>query len=580
MSITSLGIATSGMTAARMGLSATGHNMANSSINGYSRQRIVQSDWGYNSIGRNGNGTPMQRGLGTNVVMTQQIRNQFLDITYRNEVSKLNYYDPIAATGLELETIIGELQSEYRSQSVFQDLWNSLQELSMNPESITTRQNLISTAVSFIEKANTFYDRTFKQQQILNQEVQDTVKEINSLTSKIADLNKQISASQASGERPNDLRDERNRCLDALSGLIEIDYKEYPDGRVDILTEGKELLVANSPRTLGLRYTTPGYSFVEPVFTNSPTPLSCNTPPTQFTPLFNFASINETGSNPPTQFPVSAAAGNDSGRLKGILIARGTRPANYLGENALQDPRPLSTPPTDQQLADLYNYKNDYFSANNSLIPKTMEKFDKLVNHVVTMMNDIFAPALGGAKDPNAPLDLNGNKGYTELFTRTQGSYVDKFDSLGNLIPPTNGDYYSQYTIGNIQVNPKLLASDGYNYLCLSSTGDREDPSIVNKILDKWSDKSLNMGDGIMRNVMDSYTSFVDFVGMETNQAVGNVDNQMTLVNQADNKRMSVSAVSTDEEMKNMMLYQHSYNAAARIFNTIDSMINTIIGLV
>ena len=87
-SITSLYTAVSALQAAQRGLAVTGHNMSNSEINGYSRQRVIQTDFAYQTIGFNGKDT-LKKGLGTNTLAIEQIRNQFLDHTDRKS-TRLN----------------------------------------------------------------------------------------------------------------------------------------------------------------------------------------------------------------------------------------------------------------------------------------------------------------------------------------------------------------------------------------------------------------------------------------------------------------------------------------------------------
>ena len=50
---------------------------------------------------------------------------------------------------------------------------------------------------------------------------------------------------------------------------------------------------------------------------------------------------------------------------------------------------------------------------------------------------------------------------------------------------------------------------------------------------------------------------------------------QMAL--EVDNTRQNYMGVSSDEELSNLMKYQHSYNAAARYFNVVDSMLERIL---
>jgi len=55
------------------------------------------------------------------------------------------------------------------------------------------------------------------------------------------------------------------------------------------------------------------------------------------------------------------------------------------------------------------------------------------------------------------------------------------------------------------------------------------------------------------------------------------VENQESLLTQLENRRESISGVSLDEEMSNLMMYQHAYQAAARVITTLDTMLDTVV---
>ena len=87
-----LSIATSGIRAAQVNLAITGHNISNSEIPGYSRQRIVQTTSFTRTAGLNRAGQPIIKGMGTDWNAVHQIRNEFLDISYRQNVGRLQFY--------------------------------------------------------------------------------------------------------------------------------------------------------------------------------------------------------------------------------------------------------------------------------------------------------------------------------------------------------------------------------------------------------------------------------------------------------------------------------------------------------
>jgi flagellar hook-associated protein 1 FlgK len=71
--------------------------------------------------------------------------------------------------------------------------------------------------------------------------------------------------------------------------------------------------------------------------------------------------------------------------------------------------------------------------------------------------------------------------------------------------------------------------------------------------------------------------AYIGQLGVQGQEAKRQVENQTLLVNQVDARRQSVSGVSTDEEMANMIKFQQAYNAAARMITTVDEMLDKVI---
>lgn len=75
----------------------------------------------------------------------------------------------------------------------------------------------------------------------------------------------------------------------------------------------------------------------------------------------------------------------------------------------------------------------------------------------------------------------------------------------------------------------------------------------------------------------DFYRSLIGQLGVQSQDAQRQVINQDALLAQIDERRQSVSGVSLDEEMSNLIKFQHAYNAAARSMTTYDEMLDRII---
>lgn len=112
------------------------------------------------------------------------------------------------------------------------------------------------------------------------------------------------------------------------------------------------------------------------------------------------------------------------------------------------------------------------------------------------------------------------------------------------------------------------------------------DPAIVKdlgKITAAKRDQGPGNGDNAiaMADILDAtrtdYRALISSLGVDAQHAKNMEDNQTALVSQLDRLSQSVSGVSLDEEMTNMIRFQQGYNAAARMVTTLDEMLDTMI---
>ena len=622
----SLNTAVSGLNAARAGLFVTGHNVSNVATPGFTRQQTLQHSFRTTTIGNSPRG-PLQVGLGTDISAIRQIRNQFLDVRFRNSAKRVGFHDAMTDAGHQLQSILGELQGDFTTQRILQDMRDALNELTLYLPGLDTRGNFISTATSFVNKMHNIHSRITAYQQNINDEVASSVQEINRLTTEIANLNSLISASLASGDRPNDFLDRRNLALDQLSFLVGIDVFQRHDGMIDVMTDGQLLVFGDDARRLGLRFTGPGTNFVEPVFTNSPTTLDWDA---AFRPLFRFSG------------PVNALAENDHGRLKALLVIRGDRPTHYYSPAQVAAMRPdpndlVSFPlgaadPAFRVANEAFIRAN--FNVNHAFIPSMLSELDMLFHNIITMINEATAPtvpefvddgfgnmvrnvpyilvdetdpSLGLVRNPHytGPFALDQETQGVEVFSRQSlprfgivntgvetflgsGVFIHEFMHIGPTFirdvsagndPPIFIDtgvrqVTSMYTLGNIVVNPVFSTADGYTMLSFSRSGDIEDASAIHDLLHQWTSNFMGNPN---QSVESAYRQFVIGLASRTQESETELRAETTHLTSVDNDRKAISAVSLDEEMTNMMRFQHSYNSAARMLSIIDSMIETIV---
>lgn len=331
-----LGIANSGMRVAQTNLAITGHNIANGEIPGFSRQRIVQSTSFVRNIGMSSAGMPRVIGMGADWQAVQQIRNEFLDFHYRQNVGRLQFYSTIAQVGMMIESSLGELYGADNFQHVLNTVWNSIQELTANPEDIATRQMLLANANAFLNKAQSVQQSLYENQLNLDAQIREMVNGengINNTVARINHLNELIRAAQAAGDNANDFMDERNRALDRLAEMIPIDVTFCRMGDANITSMGHQILTQGHQNMMGLRFVSNNHSFVEPVFTRSTQILSAGTPTTEFEPFMNYRR------------GISDAKGNDFGGLMALMLARGNTVAHMFSAETPPPTAPTSVAP-------------------------------------------------------------------------------------------------------------------------------------------------------------------------------------------------------------------------------------------
>lgn len=96
----------------------------------------------------------------------------------------------------------------------------------------------------------------------------------------------------------------------------------------------------------------------------------------------------------------------------------------------------------------------------------------------------------------------------------------------------------------------------------------------------KLKDEKVSIG-GEDITINNFYNSIIQRLGNETQEVRRNEKNQSKVLKEIDNSRLNVSGVSLDEEMINLIQFQHAYNASAKVVSTIDSLLDVVInGLV
>jgi flagellar hook-associated protein 1 len=122
----------------------------------------------------------------------------------------------------------------------------------------------------------------------------------------------------------------------------------------------------------------------------------------------------------------------------------------------------------------------------------------------------------------------------------------------------------------SIAVNPALLASP--SLVAASATGQPGDSG--NALAIAGLQRAPLIGGA---TIDTAYSQLVTQIGSDSQQAQQSLSNATSLVDALSNRRMSVSGVSLDEEMANLLKYQRGFQASARALSAMDEMVDQLV---
>ncbi len=236
MSLASLlSIARSALSTHQRAMEVIGHNVANASTPGYSRQRLLLAAeapllTGMGSIGR-----------GVTDLGVQRARDQFLDAGYRDAQGGFGQADTLQSMLGQIDGAMGE-PSDTGLSAAMDKLFASFSDLANNPDDATARSLVAQAGQRFSTQMQQLDKRLKAIADSTSQQMRAAVTQVNQLATQIAQLNSKITASGGVDGPSPDLLDQRDNLVDQLSALTNVQVTQHADGTLTILS-GSTLLV-------------------------------------------------------------------------------------------------------------------------------------------------------------------------------------------------------------------------------------------------------------------------------------------------------------------------------------------------
>ena len=236
MSDYSIGI--SGLIAAQKALDVIGNNIANAATEGYHRQRIELSP----SVSvREGS---MIFGRGVDVESVARMIDGLLEQEILRQQSSLSQVDRELVMLQTVESVLGELSTEDGGLNAAIDkFFTSLGDLSAHPGDIIWQSQLVSDADAMAGQFRALGDFLTRLETQIRLEAENVVDSINALAGQIAELNSRIQGIEVGGGSANNLRDERDKLISDMAGLVGVETQDRPYGVVDVIVAGMPVVM-------------------------------------------------------------------------------------------------------------------------------------------------------------------------------------------------------------------------------------------------------------------------------------------------------------------------------------------------
>ena len=510
-----LQIASQALATHQAALDVTGHNIANANNKGYTRQ--LANIQAANPLTINITGKQLTLGAGSTMDSIIRARDHYVDRQFRWESSKFEYWSGKEQALNMVEGLINE-PSQYSLSTDLDHFWNSWSELAKNPENTGARAVLRERALTLVDTLHHIDNQITDMQKDLDANVSTTVYQINTISSQIKELNVQIKRSEAAMDNPNDLKDQRDSLVDQLAKLVPVRVVETQDSSFTDRSVGNfKVIIGNDADPNNV--------------------------------LVDDQVVRQ------LQHPAPTVDGFSRVAWQGLDASD---PANWLDLGDSMGKLQANIEIRDQYLVDFRS------------------QFDTFAQGIASGVNTIHQAGQG--------LKAEGITGI-DFFTKLDNTQpITAKNITVNTIIRADLDRIATGMIPlDTTTDPPTHVQDA-NGNDLIEIGDGSIALAIASLSQGWQGLKAYLGTGDPMPVSagsfgEYYGSLISRMGVDVQQSKRMAESQSVLVNHMYNQREAVSGVSLDEEMANLVRFQKSYSAAARLVTMLDSMLEKVLGM-
>ncbi len=617
-----LNIAASGLRASNAALNTTANNIANAQTDGYSRQQVSQQA----SNALRTFTTYGCAGAGVDTIAIERVRDEFYDVKYWNNNCKYGEYEVKSYYCRTIEDYFDD-DGTTGFKSIFNKMSNALQSVVSNASNDTSKAEFISSAKALTDYFNNMYGNLQELQKDINLEIKQNVDQINSIAEEIATLNKQINVIELSGTRANDLRDQREKLVDELSEIVDVDITEYPiydQNNPDRETGGTRYIV----QIAGGQMLVDANDFNTLSYTARATDEKVNQ--TDVDGLYKIIWSNG------NEFNLTNAA--MEGKLKGLVEMRdGNNGANFHGKvtevteavyqtdqdgnpvldadgnKILVSPTEITVKVTEDYLKNMQECtlsdSGGVINIGNAIVYYSSWKYNEADSTYTFTMNDAKNDVnitetshVGRDAKTEDAIKYQGIPYYMEQMNAWIRGFVDKvndiftvgFDAYGNEAGilftgnKANGEQYTEdelqddeadglyeLTAGNIAIADELIADAGLLGTRKDAGNGVEECDQIKEVITLLNSKEkFSFRNGSASQLLESILSDVALNASNANTFCTTYQGLQTSI---DNQRTSISGVDEDEEAVSLVKYQNAYTLSSKMIQVLTEIYDRLI---
>jgi flagellar hook-associated protein 1 FlgK len=617
-----------GLMSHQQAINVTGHNIANAENKEYSRQRVVitAADPLYvPSLNRSN--APGNIGQGSVVQSIERIRDTFIDDRIVSEKNTMGYWKVRNDFLYQVQTVYNE-PSDQALRSRLDELWKSWEELSKYPEMRSTREVVKEKAVNLSHEVNAIYSQLYDLKLDANRQIAHRVEEINMYAKDLRDLNERILKAEALGDKPNDLKDRRDALIEKLSGLLDISVGRSDKDETIVYIGSENLVQGEIIRPLDVVQDSEKDGLYKVVWKDTGRDITIrggelaalldirdkvirqnindiNSFAANLTDLTNevhrdgFGRNNSTNVNFFRELMLSdnvdgnvdlnndgvndtsaifKVSGNNKIDASAAIGISGT--LTFAANNEMDSPVQIDYNVSDTALTVIKKINDAhmgvvaYLNHNGQLALKgTVAQDTDKKNFMIRHLEDTgqFLVGFAGILKQSGP---QGSFDYRRIDDITK--FLPGREHI-TITPKFNPAAYMAVSAAVRQDVDRIAAARGKD---VGGTGDVNTSNGIGDGTNALRIAGLRFKDAMIDSnstFNDFYTAVISRVGTQGEESKDRVRNQETLLKNLANLRESVSGINLDEEMSNLVAFQHGYNAAIRVITAMDRMLETLI---